>query len=380
MHSTMEKVIQSPLIESYCEKLDTIAWKKVAFQTQGVRISEDLKNELETNWNAPAVKNGRIVFCLRSAENKLVSVLVVNGNHAHRSPFSLVKNNKGFEILKGDQKYTDIVVLPRPRFYDSLTSDGIPMHKVAVLGEPDHIRSVVNQNCLYQTKEKSCKFCAVSQWWGGTTKKTPTQIAETVETGVKEGVATHVSLSTGTTSTKGKGLEDLVETSKAISERVNPTITLNFEPLNDYTLLESLLSEAKGAGATTVLCNIECFDEGLRKEIMPVKGKAPISKYIKTWKKCLEIFGENEVFSMVIAGIGEDDKSILKGVEMAASHGVIASIVPHTPMRGAIYQDMAPPTPDRMTSLYEKADPIYKKYGLDLYGGTGGRFTSMKGM
>lgn len=380
MHGIMDKVIQSTMIEPRTDILNSIAWKKVEFQTKGVRISEELKNDLESNWNAPAVKNERIVFCLQSSENKLASVLVVNGNHVIRSPFRMVKNDYGFEILKDDEKYSDIVVLPRPKFYDRLTSDGVPMPKIAVLGEPDHLRSVVNQNCSYQTKDNACKFCAVQQWWGGTTTKTPTQIAQTVEAGVKEGVATHVSLSTGTTSTKGKGLEDLVETAKAISERVNPTITLNFEPLNDYALLESLLSEAKGAGATTVLCNIECFDEGLRKEIMPVKGKAPIGKYIKTWKKCLEIFGDNEVFTMVIAGIGEDDESILKGVEMAASHGVIASIVPHTPMKGAIFENMEPPASERMISLYEKAEPIYKRYGLKLYGGTGGRFTSMKGM
>ncbi len=384
--------MQGTMSESHTEELNALDWKKidinsiakkkVEFQTRGVRIPTDLIHELEMKWNAPAVKGGRIVFCLESSdtEGKLTSVLVVNGNHVSRSPFHLVKNSSGYEIWKGDGKYSDIVLLPRPKFYDSTTSDGVPMSKIAVLGEPDHIRSVVNQNCFYQQIGKSCKFCAVQQWWGGTTKKTPTQIAETVEAGVSEGVATHVSLSTGTTRTKGKGLEDLVETAKAIKDRVRINMTVNFEPLKDYSLLESLLQDAKKAGVTTVLCNIECFDESIREEIMPMKGRAHMDTYIKTWEQCLDIFGENEVYTMVIAGIGEDDESILKGVEMAASHGVVASIVPHTPMRGAEYQDMEPPTPDRMLSLYEKAEPIYEKYGLKLYGGTGGRFTSLKGM
>ena len=35
---------------------------------------------------------------------------------------------------------------------------------------------------------------------------------------------------------------------------------------------------------------------------------------------------------------------------------------------------------ERMLNLYEAALPIYEKYGLKLYGGTGGIYTSLKGM
>jgi biotin synthase-related radical SAM superfamily protein len=157
-------------------------------------------------------------------------------------------------------------------------------------------------------------------------------------------------------------------------------MTLNFEPLTDYSLLESLLREGKAAGATTALCNIECFDENLREDIMPMKGKNTIEDYMRVWERCVNIFGHNEVYTMVIAGLGERDESILKCVELAASVGVVASIVPHTPMRKAAYEDMSPPSVSRMLYLYEQALPIYEKYGLELYGGTGGIYTSLKGM
>ena len=67
-----------------------------------------------------------------------------------------------------------------------------------------------------------------------------------------------------------------------------------------------------------------------------------------------------------VVGIGEDDESILRGVEMAASHGVMTFIVPHNPTTGAIFEDMDAPTADRMISVYEQAVRIYEKYGLDL--------------
>ena len=189
-----------------------------------------------------------------------------------------------------------------------------------------------------------------------------------------------LTLSTGTRLSEGKGLEDIVETAKLIHAKADVTKTLNFEPLTDFSLLESLLREGKQAGATTALCNVECFDESLREYIMPMKGKNTIADYIKVWQKCVDIFDHNEVYTMVIAGIGEDDASILRGVELAASHGVVASIIPHTPMRKAVFEDMEPPATERMLYLYEEALPIYEKYGLKLYGGTGGIYTSLKGM
>jgi hypothetical protein len=49
-------------------------------------------------------------------------------------------------------------------------------------------------------------------------------------------------------------------------------------------------------------------------------------------------------------------------------------------MLNSAYEDREPPSVSRMLYLYEAALPIYEKYGLMLYGGTGGIYTSLKGM
>jgi len=364
-------------------KYGVLGRKRLELQGRGVRIPEELLNGLETKWNAPHVKNGRIVLGLEDPDNngKFTTVLVVNGKFTEKSPYHMVKNGSGYEIWENGRKYTDIVLLPHPKFYDKFTSDSIPMRKIAVIGEPEHLRSVINQSCAYQQVGKACKFCAIEGWWAYYPSKTPTQIAETTEAAVNEGKANHLTLSTGSRFTVDKGLKEVVETSKIIQERTNVTMTLNFEPISDYGLLESLLQEAKEAGGVkTVICNIECFDENLREEVMPIKGQNSIEMYVKTWDKCREIFGENEVYTMVLAGLGEDDESILRGAEMAASHGVVTAVVAHIPMIGAAFEDMEPLSTDRMLHLYEEIILIHDKYGLQLYGGTGGRFTSLKGM
>ena len=358
---------------------DSVARKKAELQSRCVQIPPELISEMETRYNAPAIKNRRFVFCLESParDGELIPVFIVNGKRGEISPFHIVRNGSGhYEVWVDGDKYTDIALLPRPEFYDKFTSDGIRMSDIAVIGEPDHLRSVLNQRCGYQRIGKACKFCAVESWWAGYTDKSPAHVAEVAEAAFNEGIIRHFTLSTGTRLSVGKGLEDLVETARLIQKQASVTMTLNFEPLADY----SLLKEAKLAGVTTVSCNIECFDESLREDIMPMKGKNTIEDYMRVWEKCVDIFDHNEVYTMVIAGLGESDESILRGVELAASMGVVASIVPHTPMRKAVYEDMTPPGVERMLRLYAEALPIYERYGLKLYAGTGGIYTSLKGM
>ena len=359
---------------------------KVELQEKGVRVPPELIAELEAKYNAPALSTGRMVLCLESphGDGELIPAFIVNGKRVSKSPFHLVKKNPDkFEVWKDDAKYTDITIIPRPGYYDQITSGDVPMFKVAVIVGPGHLRSVVNQRCIYQQTGQACKFCAVQYWWNAIAVKQSIQIAETVEAGFKEGSARHISLTTATLDTSDKGLANLVETAGMIWSRAKIPAMIEFEPVTDHTLLTDLLVEAKKAGVTTVSINIECYDESLRQEIMPAKGRIPLKEYIKNWEMCLDKFGKNEVATVAVVGIGEDDKTTLEGVAMAASHGVMTFLVPHSPAIGAVYEDMEPPGADRMLRLYEKAVNIYLKNGLDLCASTagcirGGGFSAIK--
>lgn len=357
----IEKVTMNPK--------DSVVRKKAELQSRGLRIPGELIDELEAKHNAPAVRTGRIVLCLESpaANHDLIPAFIVNGKRGQNSPLHLVKSDADvFEVREDNEKYADVKLMPRPQFYNGITADGTPRHKLGVIVGPGHLRSVVNQRCYYQQTGNACRFCAVRHWWNADTIKTSEEIAATVAMGAAEGVVEHVSLTTATLNTPGKGLEYLVETARLIQAKADVPIMLEFEPIEDFMLLESLLIKAKQASVTTVSCNIECFDESLRPEIMPSKGRIPIETYVKTWEKCQEIFGENEVFTVAIAGAGESDESILRGIDMAASHGVMTFLVPHSPAIGAIYEDMAAPSAARMLPLYSRAVEIFKRYGLDL--------------
>ena len=190
-------------------------------------------------------------------------------------------------------------------------------------------------------------------------------------------------MTTATLDTPDRGLANLIQAAKLIHARANIPMMIESEPLLDHVLLKSLLMEAKANGVMSISINIECFDRTLSRDIMPAKGKIPFGEYMKNWEIALDIFGQNEVSTVAIAGVGEDDTSIIKGVEAAAAMGVITFLVPHSPAIGAVFEDMAPPSADRMLTLYEKAVGIYQKHGLDLCACTagcvrGGGFSAIK--
>jgi radical SAM protein (TIGR04043 family) len=359
---------------------------KAELQEKGLRIAPELVARLEAHYNAPAVSTGRIVVCLDSpaGNGELIPVFIVNGKRGAASPYQLVEITPGkFEVWKDNKKYSGVTLIPRPKFYNRLTSGNIPMYKVAVIVGPGHLRSVVDQQCFYQQTGQACKFCAVQYWWNAAAVKQSEQVAETALAGYADGSVKHISMTTATLNTPDRGLANLVKTAKQIHYGANIPMMIESEPLLDHALFKSLLLEAKGNGVKSISINIECFDRNLSPDIMPAKGKIPFGEYMKNWEIALDIFGKNEVSTVAVVGIGEDDASLIKGMETAASLGVMTFLVPHSPAIGAAFEDMAPPSADRMLILYEKAAGIYQKYGLDLCACTagcvrGGGFSAIK--
>src|SRR3972149_396474 len=107
--------MNSAAIATYTDEIGVLGRKKTDIQTHGVIVPAELQDELGRNWNAPAIKNGRFVFCLESPEGgRLTTVLVINGKFAERSPFHMIKTDRGgVEVGKGGGKYTIIELVPR---------------------------------------------------------------------------------------------------------------------------------------------------------------------------------------------------------------------------------------------------------------------------
>ncbi len=84
----------------------------------------------------------------------------------------------------------------------SATADGIPYWKIAVLHGRDVLATTVLQSCIrYQSRTKTCQFCAIGQSLAaGRTieRKTPAQLAEVAKAAVELDGVRHMVMTTGT--------------------------------------------------------------------------------------------------------------------------------------------------------------------------------------
>ena len=191
--------------------------------------------------------------------------------------------------------------------------------------------------------------------------KKPKQFNEVVEAAVEEGVCNHITLTTGTTASSDRGSKLLAEIVKEVKAHRNIPIHVQVEPPEKNEYLEILAD----AGADTIGIHIESFDQRVLEEVCPGKAETELKRYFETWKRSVELFGENQVSSFIIAGIGESDESILTGAEELARIGVVPYLVPIRPIVGTEFESRHPPNPDRMFSLYNRIAEILKTYDIN---------------
>jgi radical SAM protein (TIGR04043 family) len=284
----------------------------------------------------------------------------LQGRFVENSPFTLAQADENWLILRDNQPIAEVKLIPNPRFYEKTTSDGVSMRKVAVLHGKDCLASTVYSKCIYWSQQRQCRFCGIQL---GRRKrlilKKPHQLGEVTKEAFREGVAKHVTLTTGTPPGPDKGALLLAEAAKGIKEYVNIPLHVQLEPPQNKKFLEKLYD----AGVDTVGIHVESFDNKVLSEVCPMKTN--VENYFRAWKEAAEIFGENQVSSFIIAGLGETDASILKGAEELARLGVVPYLLPLRPIVGTAFENVSPPGPRKMVKLYREVCQILHDYGVD---------------
>lgn len=335
---------------------DDLLRTKVELLCRGVRLNSKIHRGRKAG-AGPA--GGR---CLLLPEGICVDTALW-GSFTEGSPWKLNERDGKFFLSK-ENREVPTEVIPHPNFYFKKTSDGIPMWKVALIHGTDCLATTLCQKCTYWITGDNCKFCGIelSLNSGATIPiKTPMQFLEVVEAAVKEGVCSHITLTTGTTEYSDRGSVLLAETVKKVKDHQNIPIHVQVEPPEGDKYLDVLAD----AGADTIGIHAESFDQRVLKEVCPGKARTNLNRYFEAWKRSIELFGENQVSSYIIAGLGESDESILTGAEELTRIGAIPYVVPLRPIVGTAFENKRPPSPSRMLPLYEKVAAILKIYGAD---------------
>ncbi|HYH48663.1 MAG TPA: MSMEG_0568 family radical SAM protein [Acidimicrobiia bacterium] len=300
-----------------------------------------------------------------------VAVTVPTGTEwAESSPYVLREEEQGYGVYRDGERLAGASAGQRPRFYDLATADGVPYWKIALL-HLDSLASTVLQTCAYWGNDDQCAFCGIglSLAAGRTVaKKRPEQLAEVAVAARDLDGAVDATLTTGSTSAPDKGALYVARCGAAIKEAAGLPVEVQFEPPDDLAVIDRVAD----MGIDTVGIHVESFDPAVLARIAPAKARTGIDGYFAAWERAVARFGEGQVSTYVILGMGEDPDVTVEGCRRAIDIGVYPFVVPLRPIAGSLLEDRLPPSPEYMESVYRRVVPYLQARGIGAAGATAG--------
>ncbi|MFB3766350.1 MAG: radical SAM protein [Methanotrichaceae archaeon] len=255
---------------------------------------------------------GKSVF-FRSGD-RIVRLSVVE-----ESSLRLSRLENGVEILHGDKK------VAKGELVEPL------------LHCPEQAYITVSERCIYD-----CKFCAVPKLRGRV--KPSALVKEMTDKAAATGKLRAISITSGVEVSPKRETERIAGIVRDLKARgIGVPIGVSVSP---FPGINKIL---KNAGADEVKYNIETLDQDLFKRVCPGISYVDIMDALN---EAAAVFGKNRVFSNVIVGLGESDRTLRCGIDELTEMGVlpiIRAVYPHPLRIGEI--DMTRPSSERLLSL-----------------------------
>jgi radical SAM protein (TIGR04043 family) len=271
---------------------------------------------------------------------------------AATSPYLLKAEDDGYGIYRDNVRVASARAEQRPRFYDLKTADGISYEKIALL-HLDSLASTVVQTCAYWGNADQCTFCGIGlSLESGRTivKKTPEMLAEVAVAARDLDGAVDATLTTGSSRGVDRGARYVGRCGQAVKEASGLPVEVQFEPPLDL----DVINEVGDMGIDSVGIHVETFDPQVLARVAPAKAASGIESYFAAWERAVKVFGEGQVSTYVILGMGEDPEVTIAGARRAIDIGVYPFVVPLKPVAGSLMEDW--PSPSR-----EYVEPIYRR-------------------
>ncbi len=251
-----------------------------------------------------------------------------------------------------------------PNFYKLKTADGVPYSQIATLHGRDVLATTVLQSCIrYQSRVKTCRFCAIGQSLAaGRTvlRKTPAQLAEVARAAVELDGVSHMVMTTGTPPGEDRGAAILAESAAAVKAAVDLPIQVQCEPPGD----DAWFGRLREAGADALGMHLEAVSEPVRRKIMPGKAQVSVERYFEAFAAAAPVFGRGQVSTYILAGLGDTAAEILGVCQRLAHLGVYPFVVPFVPISGTPLESHPPPAAEFMHAILGPLSQMLAANGL----------------
>jgi biotin synthase-related radical SAM superfamily protein len=213
---------------------------------------------------------------------------------------------------------------------------------------PQQAYITVSERCIYD-----CKFCAVPKLQGGV--KSAQQIMQMVEKAQRTGNMRAISLTSGVEVSPQHEAERVAGLVRDL-ERFRVPIGVSVSP---FPGVNKILKEA---GSREVKYNLETPDRDIFARVCP---RQSFQEIMNALREAIGIFGRNRVFSNIIVGLGESDKTLCQGIDELTEMGVLPvlrAVYPHPLRIGET--EMTRPSADRLLRLARHLKRALDKGGL----------------
>jgi radical SAM protein (TIGR04043 family) len=287
-------------------------------------------------------------------------------DYVRTSPYVLRAEDQGWGVYRDGERLASAEPFQRPRFYDLATSDGVPYWQIALL-HLDSLASTVIQTCAYWGNSDQCAFCGIGVTLAnGRTiaRKTPEMLAEVAVAAKELDGAVDATLTTGTTATPDKGALYVARCGQAVRQAAGLPVEVQFEPPRDLAVIDRV----RDMGIDSVGIHVESFDPQVLARIAPAKARTGIDGYFRAWERAVVAFGEGQVSTYVILGMGENPDLTVAGCRRAIDVGVYPFVVPLRPTVGSLMEHLTAPTPEYCETIYRRVVPYLAARGLGARG------------
>ncbi|MCS3923141.1 radical SAM protein [Methanosalsum natronophilum] len=214
---------------------------------------------------------------------------------------------------------------------------------------PGQAYITVSEKCIFD-----CKFCPVPKLGGRI--KSFKEVIKLLEKAYDTGKMDSISITSGVSETPDKEVERVNEIVLE-AKKYGVPIGVSVYPTNKSNKI------LKAAGVDEIKYNVETMDRAVFDEVCPDQN---LEYILDKLEEAVKLFGKNHVFSNFIIGLGENDDSVIQGIEELASIGVIPILraANLSPLReGEVYINR--PTAERIMYLTRKLKEILDIHGLN---------------
>ncbi len=289
---------------------------------------------------------------------------------AHRSPYSIHRENDSYVLRRDREVVAPLSLSPRPAWYERSTASGKPMTRVGTL-QGTYLGIYQAKVCEYWTRpvKENCRFCSVGLNLGvdDADEKSVAEVMEVVRAARDESGITYVDFNTG--HYEGDTYLDILEPYVVrIKKELGLLVGIQTPPHRDLRRYDGL----REIGVNRVSFCFEIFDRAIFEDVCPGKHKEyGLEHYLDAVRYCAALGRKGPrsepwvTNGEIIAGL-EPPESSIRAIDWITSVGAIPTVCVFRPLVGTDLEYAEPPRTADLVPVFRRLYEACMERGLPI--------------